>query len=156
MQCSSVAARLALIPTVPRRSTITSYYLCEKAESSAGRSHATSLSNALQQRLFIPYGVFSAANDYEESLTYYTSQHVLTFLLNVCFKYYVFVRVSRSADWRDYAAKSGPRVFCDGIMDEVQTHSHLQAAQDKRFAEHRHRPRANSSEYLSFHLLTDY
>lgn len=53
-----LAARLALFPTVPRRSTITSYYLCEKAESAAGRGNATSLSNALQQRLFMPYGVY--------------------------------------------------------------------------------------------------
>lgn len=61
--CSSAAARLTVCITVPTRSPITSNYLCEKAESSAGRGDGTSLSNALQPCLFIPYGVFSETDD---------------------------------------------------------------------------------------------
>lgn len=43
-----------------------------------------------------------------------------------------FVRASSRVGviMRRSAGRAG---FCEGIMDEVQTHSHLQAAQDKRF-----------------------
>lgn len=87
---------------------------------------------------FLPYGVFSAAGDCEESLTHFASRHVFTSLLSA-FKYYVEVRVSRFADWRDYAAGVSP----------------LQGAQNKRFPERRHHPRANSRQSFSDRLLAD-
>lgn len=58
---SSAASRLTVCRTVPARSPITSNYLCGEADSSAGRGDVTSLSNALQPCLFVPYGVFSEA-----------------------------------------------------------------------------------------------